>query len=256
MMLKKFIPNLLTLLNLLSGTIAVYFAVKEALVIAAGFVFLGIIFDFFDGFAARMLKVQGELGKQLDSLADVVTSGVVPGIVLFQLISKSVENKSWENAVNSVLKTGNEHYFTSTFFISLIGLLFTMGAAYRLAKFNIDVRQTSSFIGLPTPAAALVVLSLPLILNYSGNEMVSSLIQNVWFLIGLAVLLCYLMNAEIPLFSLKFKDYSWKKNKIKYLFIILTAILSAIFQFIAIPLVILLYVLLSTVENRQLKNSY
>ena len=255
-MLKKFIPNLLTLLNLLSGTIAVYFAVKEALVIAAGFVFLGIIFDFFDGFAARMLKVQGELGKQLDSLADVVTSGVVPGIVLFQLISKSVENKSWENAVNSVLKTGNEHYFTSTFFISLIGLLFTMGAAYRLAKFNIDVRQTSSFIGLPTPAAALVVLSLPLILNYSGNEMVSSLIQNVWFLIGLAVLLCYLMNAEIPLFSLKFKDYSWKKNKIKYLFIILTAILSAIFQFIAIPLVILLYVLLSTVENRQLKNSY
>ncbi|OGS73471.1 MAG: phosphatidylserine synthase [Flavobacteria bacterium RIFCSPLOWO2_12_FULL_35_11] len=254
--MKKFIPNLLTLLNLLSGTIAVYFAVKEALVIAAGFVFLGIIFDFFDGFAARMLKVQGELGKQLDSLADVVTSGVVPGIVLFQLISKSVENKSWENAVNSVLKTGNEHYFTSTFFISLIGLLFTMGAAYRLAKFNIDVRQTSSFIGLPTPAAALVVLSLPLILNYSGNEMVSSLIQNVWFLIGLAVLLCYLMNAEIPLFSLKFKDYSWKKNKIKYLFIILTAILSAIFQFIAIPLVILLYVLLSTVENRQLKNSY
>lgn len=256
MMLKKYIPNLLTLLNLLSGTIAVYFAVKEALAIAAGFVFLGILFDFFDGFAARMLKVQGELGKQLDSLADVVTSGVVPGIVLFQLISKSVENKSWENAVNSVLKTENEHYFTSTFFISLIGLLFTMGAAYRLAKFNIDERQTSSFIGLPTPAAALVVLSLPLILNYSNNEMVSSLIQNVWFLIGLAVLLCYLMNAEIPLFSLKFKDYSWKKNKIKYLFIILTAILSAIFQFIAIPLVILLYVLLSTIENRQLKNSY
>lgn len=256
MMLKKYIPNLLTLLNLLSGTIAVYFAVKEELVIAASFVFLGIIFDFFDGFAARLLKVQGELGKQLDSLADVVTSGVVPGIVLFQLISKSVENKSWENAVNSVLKTENEHYFTSTFFISLIGLLFTMGAAYRLAKFNIDVRQTSSFIGLPTPAAALVVLSLPLILNYSNNEMVSGLIQNVWFLIGLAVLLCYLMNAEIPLFSLKFKDYSWKKNKIKYLFIILTAILSTIFQFIAIPLVILLYVLLSTVENRQLKNSY
>jgi CDP-diacylglycerol--serine O-phosphatidyltransferase len=256
MALKKYIPNLLTLLNLFSGTVAVYFAVKEELVIAAGFVFLGILFDFFDGFAARILKVQGELGKQLDSLADVVTSGVVPGIVLFQLISKSVENKSWENAVNSVLKTGNEHYFTSTFFISLIGLLFTMGAAYRLAKFNIDVRQTSSFIGLPTPAAALVVLSLPLILNYSGNEMVSSLIQNVWFLIGLAILLCYLMNAEIPLFSLKFKDYSWKKNKIKYLFIILTAILSAIFQFIAIPLVILLYVLLSTVENRQLKNSY
>lgn len=253
-MLKKYIPNLLTLLNLLSGTIAVYFAVKEALVIAAGFVFLGIFFDFFDGFAARLLKVQGELGKQLDSLADVVTSGVVPGIVLFQLISRSVENITWGNAVKSVLQTGNEHYFTSSFFISLIGLLFTLGAAYRLAKFNIDERQTSSFIGLPTPAAALVVLSLPLILTYSANEFASAIIQNVWFLIGLSMLLCYLMNAEIALFSLKFKDYSWKKNKSKYLFIIFTAILSAVFQFIAIPLVIMLYVLLSTIEYRTLKN--
>ncbi len=254
MMLKKYVPNLLTLLNLLSGTIAVYFAVKEELVIAACFVFLGIFFDFFDGFAARLLKVHGELGKQLDSLADVVTSGVVPGIVLFQLISNSVENDTWENAINSIFKTGHENYFTSTFFISLIGLLFTMGAAYRLAKFNIDERQTSSFIGLPTPAAALVVLSLPLILNYSNNELVSGIIQNVWFLIGLAILLCYLMNAEIPLFSLKFKDYRWEKNKIKYLFIIFTAILSILFQFIAIPLVILLYVLMSTIENKIFKN--
>ena len=253
-MLKKYIPNLLTLLNLLSGTVAVYFAVKDALVIAACFVFLGIFFDFFDGFTARLFKIQGELGKQLDSLADVVTSGVVPGIVLFQLISKSVENKTWENAANSILRTGHENYFTSTFFISLIGLLFTMGAAYRLAKFNIDERQTSSFIGLPTPAAALVVLSLPLILNFSGNEFASSIIQNVWFLIGLSILLCYLMNAEIPLFSLKFKDYSWKKNKINYLFIIFTAILSALFQFIAIPLVILLYVLMSIIENKPIKN--
>ena len=129
-----------------------------------------------------------------------------------------------------------------------------MGAAYRLAKFNIDERQTSSFIGLPTPAAALVVLSLPLILDYSGNEFVSGLIQNVWFLIGLSMLLCYLMNAEIPLFSLKFKDYNWKKNKIKYLFIIFTAILSTLFQFIAIPIVILLYVLMSTIENKIFKN--
>ncbi len=254
-MLKKYIPNLLTLLNLLSGTIAVYFAVKEAFVIAAAFVFLGIFFDFFDGFAARLFNVQGELGKQLDSLADVVTSGVVPGIVLFQLISRSVENETWENAVKSVLKLGNEHHFTSTFFISLIGLLFTLGAAYRLAKFNIDDRQTNSFIGLPTPAAAMVVMSLPLILNYSNNEFVSAIIQNVWFLIGLAILLCYLMNAEILLFALKFKDYSWKMNKIKYLFILFTAVLSVLFQFIAIPIVILLYVLMSTVENKLIKNA-
>ncbi len=135
-------------------------------------------------------------------------------------------------------------------------MFFTLGAAYRLAKFNIDERQTNSFIGLPTPAAALVVLSLPLILNFSGNEFATVIIQNVWFLVGVTLLLTYLMNAEIPLFSLKFKDYSWKKNKIKYLFIILTAILSVLFQFIAIPLVILLYVLLSTIENKLLKNSY
>ena len=251
---KKHIPNLLTLLNLLSGTIAVYFAAKEQLVIAAFFVFLGVFFDFFDGFAARLLNVQGELGKQLDSLADVVTSGVVPGIVLFQLINNSLSKGSWGLGSKLIQDYVTKDYFNSTFLISIIGLLFTLGAAYRLAKFNIDERQTSLFIGLPTPAAALVVLSLPLILNYSTNQLATDLIQNVWFLIGLTILLCYVMNAEILLFSLKFKEFSWKTNKVKFIFILLTALLSILFKFIAIPMVILLYVLLSTIENKFMKD--
>lgn len=245
MTFKKQLPNLITLLNLLSGTIAVYFAVKEQLVLAAFFVFLGIFFDFFDGLVARLLNVQGELGKQLDSLADVVTSGVVPGIVLFQLITKAVNNEDWNLNTTLPLNSSLCDNFNTTFLISMIGLVVTLAAAYRLAKFNIDERQTSSFIGLPTPAAALIVLSLPLILAYSNNEFANHLIKNVWFLVGLTLLLSYLMNAEIVLFSLKFKDYSWKNNKTKYIFILLTAFLCILLQFVAIPIVIVLYILTS-----------
>lgn len=248
MTFKKHLPNLITLLNLLSGTIAVYFAVKEQLVLAALFVFLGIFLDFFDGLAARLLNVEGELGKQLDSLADVVTSGVVPGIVLFQLLMKAL-HKNWLDALSCEI--GNwvtfEEYHLH--WLPFVGLLFTLAAAYRLAKFNIDTRQTSSFIGLPTPAAALVVLALPLILTYGNNEFAINLIENSWFLIGLTLLLCYLMNAEIPLFSLKFKEYSWATNKVKYIFILITVILSVLLKFVAIPLVILLYVLMSLFNN-------
>lgn len=249
MSFKKHIPNFLTLLNLFFGTVAVFFAVKEQLVVAAFFVFLGIFFDFLDGFAARILNVQGELGKQLDSLADVVTSGVVPGIVMFQLILASVSNKNWSIKGHSMFELSLNDYLSIVYFTSVIGLLITLAAAYRLAKFNIDERQTNSFIGLPTPAASLVVLSLPLILQYSSNEIAINLIQNTWFLIGLTLLLCYMMNAEIPLFSLKFKDYSWKNNKVKFVFVFLTVVLVSLLQFIAIPIVILLYVILSLVEK-------
>ena len=238
MNIKRSIPNIFTLLNLLSGTIAVIFAVQGQLVIAAYLVFLGIFFDFFDGFFARLLNVQGELGKQLDSLADVVTSGVVPGIVLFQLLKS-------KNAIE-IFNTEIVSWQTNEVeFLPFIGLAVTLAAAFRLAKFYIDERQTSSFIGLPTPAAALVVLSLPLILEYSAFETASVIIQNKWFLILLTAILCYLMNAEIPLFSLKFKNYTWKDNKVKFIFLIATIILIAVFQFVAIPLVILLYIILS-----------
>lgn len=234
----KHIPNIFTLLNLLSGTIAVIFAVENNLIAAAFMVFLGIFFDFWDGFAARLLGVQGELGKQLDSLADVVTSGVVPGIVLFKLINQTAAMGYWE--------TESDFWFSETVSpYAFIGLLFTLGAAYRLAHFNIDTRQTTSFIGLPTPAAALVVLSLPLMLAYSAFDWVNYLLLNKWVLIILTLVLCYVMNAEVRLFALKFKNYTWRDNKVKYIFVLLIATLTILLQFAAIPVIILLYMLLS-----------
>lgn len=244
MNIKKSIPNLFTLLNLLSGTIGVIFAVQDQLVAAALFVFIGIFFDFFDGFFARLFKVQGELGKQLDSLADVVTSGVVPGIVMFQLLNGAVANENWLTQMTHVV-TDRVEYF------SFLGLGITLAAAYRLAKFNIDERQTTSFIGLPTPAAAMVVLSLPLILEYSSFEMVSTVIHNKWILVALTALLCYLMNAEIPLFALKFKNYTWIENKVKYSFLIATLVLVTLLKFAAIPVVILLYILISMIYKEK-----
>jgi CDP-diacylglycerol--serine O-phosphatidyltransferase len=229
-------------MNLLAGTIAVMFAVKGELMNAALFVFIGIFFDFFDGLAARLLKVEGNFGKQLDSLADVVTSGVVPGIVMFQLLKSKNTLMLFSETIAS--------WDTKNFeILPYAGLLLTLTAAYRLAKFNIDESQSNAFIGLPVPAATLVVVSLPLILNYSSVEFVTDLIQNKFFLIGLTLLLSFLMLAEIPLFALKFKDYSWQHNKIKFVFIILTAVLCVFLKFIAIPLVILLYVCMSIFDN-------
>lgn len=238
MNIKKYIPNLLTLGNLFCGTVATIFAVQGEFVPAAFFVVLGIIFDFFDGFVARLLNVSGELGKQLDSLADMVTSGVVPGIIMLKLFGDTeigVENFSDEFVLPS--------------FLSFFGLLLTLGACYRLAKFNIDTRQSESFIGLPTPAMSLFVISLPLILEYSDIEFVQNLITNNYFLIAVTIVLTYLMNAEIPLFSLKFKDYSVKNNVIKYLFLLISLVLIITLQYLSIPLIIVLYVILSIVNN-------
>ena len=157
MKIKKHIPNLLTLGNLFCGTIAAIFAVESNFTGAALFVVIGILFDFLDGFVARLLKVSGDLGTQLDSLADMVTSGVVPGIVMFNLLMNN------ENSGFSYSETETMAWKSfSVNLIQFIGLILTLGACYRLAKFNLDTRQTDSFIGLPTPAAALVVLSLPL----------------------------------------------------------------------------------------------
>ena len=135
--------------------------------------------------------------------------------------------------------------------VSFFGLAITLASAYRLAKFNIDERQTESFIGLPTPAASLAVVSLPLMLEYSSFELVSIVLHSKWFLLILTAVLCYLMNAEIPLFSLKFKNYKWKDNQVKYVFLISSVILVVALQFIAIPLVVLLYVLLSLNKKKQ-----
>jgi CDP-diacylglycerol--serine O-phosphatidyltransferase len=242
--MKRHIPNIITLLNLFCGTIAVLFAVEGNLFMAAVFVILGIVFDFFDGFAARILDVKSELGLQLDSLADMVTSGVVPGIVLFKLFEKSLGNfpysydftvKDWDTGITSI--------------VPLVGLLVTLASCYRLANFNIDSRQTESFIGLPVPANTLFILSLPMILLTNDVTWVNDLILNPWFLIGLTLFSCYMLNAEIPLFSLKMKTYGFKENAVKYVFLIISVIMLILLQFMAIPLIIVLYVLISLFMN-------
>ena len=244
--MKKHIPNILTLGNLFCGTVATIYAVQGNFEIAGILVVLGIFFDFFDGFAARILNVSGELGKQLDSLADMVTSGVVPGIIMFKLLATSPNLDTLENApIDSNWVNFN---FAP---IQLFGLLLTLGACCRLAKFNIDTRQSESFIGLPTPAMSLFIISLPLIQEYSTIESIQNLISSHYFLILVTVALTYLMNAELPLFSLKFKEYSIKNNFIKYLFLLISLVMLLTLQFVSIPLIISFYVCLSVVSNRK-----
>ncbi len=185
--MKKHIPNLFTLMNLFSGMIAVIMAATDELVLAALFVFLGIFFDFFDGFFARKFNVEGELGKQLDSLADVVTSGVVPGIIMFQLMLYAAKGQ-WFMELSCEIGNWRDYQDTYYYFLPFSGLFITLAAAYRLANFNIDERQTSSFIGLPTPAFSIFVVSLPLILYYSDNSFFIELLQNFYVLLGITIL--------------------------------------------------------------------
>ncbi len=250
--MKKYIPNLVTLLNLFCGSIAVLFAVNSNFTAAAVFVFLGIFFDFFDGLLARKLNVQSDLGVQLDSLADMVTSGLVPGVVMYKLLVMSMDVSSisseqdWSSSV--------DWYSFKIPVVPLIGLFITLASAYRLAKFNIDEDQQTYFKGLPTPANALLILSLPLIIQFQNTQFMTTLILNPWFLIGLTFVSCYLLNAKVKLFALKFKDYSFKNNTIRYVLIIATIVLLVLLQFAAIPLIILLYIGLSVFENIRSKS--
>lgn len=231
MTLKSQIPNLITLLNLLCGCIALMFAVNLNFDLAFLFVALGIFFDFFDGFFARLFKVAGPLGVQLDSLADMVTSGVVPGVVMFFLLKDATA----EN-VNS--------------FLPYLGFVITLGSCMRLAKFNIDTRQTDSFIGLPTPANALFILSLPLVLQYSNSLFITELFTSSVVLVIISLFSAFILNAEIPLFSLKIKSGQWSKYKLQFSFLIICLLLLISLQILAVPLIIVFYVLLSIVYNK------
>ncbi|MBD0833112.1 CDP-alcohol phosphatidyltransferase family protein [Aestuariibaculum sediminum] len=242
--MKKNIPNALTLLNLFCGCIAVIYAVNDQFSHAALFVFLGVFFDFFDGFAARKLEVSSALGLQLDSLADMVTSGVVPGLVMYKMLDLSTE----EPLLNRFFREWDSGLKVSEFELSalpLIGLCITLASAYRLAKFNLDDEQKTYFKGLPTPANTLLIISFPLIIEYQDSEFIENIILNTGFLIGMTALSCYLLNSNIKLFALKLKDFSYEANVSLYRFLILCVILLIVLQFAAIPIIILLYILLS-----------
>jgi CDP-diacylglycerol--serine O-phosphatidyltransferase len=226
--LKKHIPNLLTCGNLFCGCIGIVATFQDNLVLAAYLTGIAGVLDFFDGFVARWLKAYSSIGKELDSLADCVTFGVLPGMILFHLIGKSMSNGN--------LPEGNNWLPYVAFVISIF-------SALRLAKFNVDTRQTTSFIGVPTPANALLISSFPLILWQYPPA--ATLILNTYFLVGLTLLMSYLLVAEIPLFALKFTSYAFSKNQPKYIFLFLSLVLLFTLQFIAVPFIIALYILIS-----------
>lgn len=234
--MKQAIPHIITLLHLFSGCVATLFAVQNDLALAALFVCVGIVLDFFDGFAARLLKVQSPLGVQLDSLADMVTSGVVPGVVMFQLLLMAQP----EGATSGFWTPGTELPL-----LPFAGFAITLGSAYRLAGFNIDQEQTSFFKGLPTPANALLIVSLPLILVYHNNQLLNTLILNEGFLIGLTLVSTFLLNCRIKLFALKFKNWSFRDNAVRYIFLTGSLVLLLTLQFLAVPVVILFYIFMA-----------
>ena len=238
----KQIPNIITSLNLLCGCVAIMFAVSGDLVSASFFAFAGIFLDFFDGLAARVLNAQSQVGQQLDSLADVVTSGVLPGIVMVQLLSEALTGTSLD--ISAIFSdTANSTSIES--YLPFIGLLIAVASGYRLAKFNVDTRQTTSFIGLPVPANTLLILSLPLIISFQAGQQITEVILTPWFLIIITLVSCVLLNAEIPLFGLKFKTWNFKDNAVRYLFLIASILLLVVLKFIAIPIIIFSYILVS-----------
>jgi CDP-diacylglycerol--serine O-phosphatidyltransferase len=232
MNIKKHIPNIITLLNLFCGCVALIFAKDSNFEMAFYFVCLGIFLDFFDGFFARLFKVSSPLGLQLDSLADMVTSGVVPGFVMFSMMSNNNDVTTW---------------------FPYLGFLITLGSCYRLANFNIDTRQTDSFIGLPTPANALFILSLPLVLKYTGSLLVLEILVNPWVLLGVTLFSAFILNAEIALFSLKVKNFNLKGNALQIFFLAICLLLLIFLHYAGIPLIILTYILLSVITNKSLK---
>ncbi len=234
MNITKHIPNFLTLLNLLCGCIAIVFVSDFRFDLAFYFVCLGIFFDFFDGFLARKFGVAGPLGVQLDSLADMVTSGVAPGFVAFKLLTFP-------------------DMFGEASVVPYLGFIITLGACYRLANFNIDTRQSDSFIGLPTPANALFFMSLPLINSAFYDDNFSGVVYNKWLLVLLVWISAYIMNAEIRLFSLKIKEFSFAKFKLQIGFLAASVVMIIALHYLAIPLIIVMYVLLSLVNNMMVK---
>ena len=242
MAFTKHVPNFITLCNLASGLIALIYAFDTHYQMAFVWVCIGIFFDFWDGFFARILKAQSPVGLQLDSLADMVTSGVVPGLVMYQMLAGIADMREEYNLSSDNFYLGILPY---------VGFIITLGSCYRLAKFNVDNRQTDSFIGLPTPANALFIMSLPVILAHSdGDSFIFSLLSNPYVLIGITLLSAFMLNAEIPLFSLKVKYFNWETNKIQVIFLVVSILLLFFFQYIGIPLIILLYVIMSVINNK------
>ncbi|CAN5127001.1 CDP-alcohol phosphatidyltransferase family protein [soil metagenome] len=255
----KQIPNLFTLLNLFFGCIAIVcalqtesvfiyvneslettFNIPEKLALASVFIGVAAVIDFLDGVVARLMNASSEMGKQLDSLADVVSFGVAPGVILFQLLRFSYVRE--------------ENGFDVSQLALVPAFIVSCCAAYRLAKFNLDTEQTYYFKGLPTPAMGMLVASFPLIIHYpSGWLNLAPLIINQWFLYAVILILSYLMVSNIPMMSLKFKDKSIKNNLPVLLLLHIAVISIILLKWSAVPVVFLAYILLSLVFKNKLR---
>lgn len=218
----RHLPNFLTCCNLLCGCIGIVFLLENKGVPAAYFVWAACVFDFLDGFVARLLKVASPIGKELDSLADVVSFGVLPSMIMYRLIASNTTMES----------------------LPYIGFSIAAFSALRLAIFNLDTRQGDSFIGLNTPANTLFISSLPLL-----PDNIAAWLCQPWLLVIITLVFSLLLVSPIPIFALKFKNYSWQDNKIRFVFLLLSILLILVFQITAIPLIILLYIGLSLVNN-------
>jgi CDP-diacylglycerol--serine O-phosphatidyltransferase len=251
----KNIPNLFTLLNLFFGCIAVililqngiaimynadgvqYIGTPEKVGIASLFIGLAALVDFLDGLIARLFKAVSPIGKQLDSLADVVSFGVAPGMILYQFLRMSIGRQ--ENGLDaSVLWY-------------LPALIIPCAGAYRLARFNIDDSQQYGFKGVPIPAAGLLIASLPLIYWYSSNEWLTGILLNKWVLYGIILLVAWLMVSDLPLMALKFKDHSLKGNLPKLVLVVLAIIAAVFLKWLAVPVIFILYIMVSLFTARK-----
>lgn len=258
-------PNLMTASNLLCGVISIFLAFSGQLELACVFIYVAAILDFFDGFLARKLNKMSELGKQLDSLADMVTFGVAPGVlVCVLLIVQSYGGVIVESGISfsevvafrvqTFLGYISKGEWSSVDLICFAGLIIPFFSLFRLAKFNIDTRQSESFIGLPTPANTIFFTSFPLLLANQYASGVENAVLN-WamqplVLIIITLIMSILLIAELPLFSLKFKQYNFKGNEIKFIFLILCLGLIVFLQAGSIPFIIISYLFLSVINNQ------
>lgn len=245
----KQIPNLFTLLNLVFGCLAIVATLQNGIIIAVDaegaqlldipekiwmaslFICIAAVVDFLDGFVARLFKANSEMGKQLDSLADVVSFGVAPAMIIYQFLRLSFSQE--------------EGGLDVSLFWLLPAFILPCAAAWRLARFNLDTSQSYHFKGMPVPAAGIFVASLPLIYWNVNEAWIQNLLLNKWFLYAIVLLLSGLMVSRLPLMAMKFKDFSIKNNWPKYLLIFITIITVIIFKWLAIPAAVLAYVLIS-----------
>lgn len=256
------VPNLITAGNLLCGIFAIILAFAGRIDIAPYLIFAAAILDFFDGFAARLLKQHSELGKQLDSLADVISFGLAPGIIMFITLAMNQPNFNTNPLIpgyagDFLLSLNIEQTITNPSLGKswiLICLLIPVFSMFRLAKFNIDTRQSDSFIGLPTPANTIFFMTFPLVLSSEihktgwAHDLIIQLL-NPWIMIPMILVMCYLLIAELPLFALKFKSFGWKGNEIRFIFLITCGILIFTLGWWSLAIIILLYLILSIINN-------